>query len=416
MVSGDAGAGKSSLINQLLGEDKAPAGKNLNGVTKTIGTYAGKLKSKDILLYDMPGFGDQDVKTDALLKMWLSDFSSKSFDYLLICISINNSRLSSNSKAALSILLNLVNNIKPESIHVVLTHCDIQDQKKMVEYEDQAKQWIKHLNEINITSNKTKFQNSVLTSKLFKFGIEKLESVLTKKALECFQFRNEKQDKLISESIDIINKTTGTNISSKKVTNNILSGNSLVSINFNCYHPLSKLVKKDGNSFQEIMIKNLSLNDEIKTINGCFEKVFTFTKYNVQNRKMIAISLKHKNTEKKLELTPEHHVLRIRKKLYEKVPSRMIVKGDTIKGENDEEYEVILIEEYHYSGELYNARTKSLTMLVNGLKCSCSDENDGGNLGHQALIICYKIHEKLPDLIVRAGRSFMKASQTNKKP
>ena len=58
---GATGNGKSTLVNSILGEVKAGAGDDAEGVTKDITSYKGKLHGRDIEVIDLPGFGDQTI-------------------------------------------------------------------------------------------------------------------------------------------------------------------------------------------------------------------------------------------------------------------------------------------------------------------------------------------------------------------
>ena len=68
MVIGAAGSGKSSLINLLMNKDIAKVGDDLDGVTKEITEYKTRLglNNLELVLYDVPGFGDIDVNLDEL--------------------------------------------------------------------------------------------------------------------------------------------------------------------------------------------------------------------------------------------------------------------------------------------------------------------------------------------------------------
>merc|ERR1712232_1011031 len=62
LVWGEAGDGKSTLINKLAGSEGAKVGKNPNGVTKELTPYFATIHGEvPVYLWDMPGAGDIDV-------------------------------------------------------------------------------------------------------------------------------------------------------------------------------------------------------------------------------------------------------------------------------------------------------------------------------------------------------------------
>jgi len=64
LIVGKVGAGKSSLINLLLGKRVAEDGYNPDGVTKEVKSHNGGLggnKDKPIRFFDTAGVGDADI-------------------------------------------------------------------------------------------------------------------------------------------------------------------------------------------------------------------------------------------------------------------------------------------------------------------------------------------------------------------
>lgn len=70
VIMGEVGAGKSTFANMLTGKNLADIGDDPDGVTKEIKTYYANIHGQEVLVADLPGFGDIDVSTEALIDQW----------------------------------------------------------------------------------------------------------------------------------------------------------------------------------------------------------------------------------------------------------------------------------------------------------------------------------------------------------
>lgn len=88
LIYGDAGVGKSTLINEMVGQEfeVAKTGKKSRGVTKEISGYPSCYKGIDFILVDVPGIGDQDRKVTDVLDELSSLYDGVAFAALLILV------------------------------------------------------------------------------------------------------------------------------------------------------------------------------------------------------------------------------------------------------------------------------------------------------------------------------------------
>lgn len=84
IVWGEAGDGKSTLINELVGKQVAEAGKKPGGVTKDLTSYSAQIQKFSVRLWDMPGAGDKDIPAYRVLEMLGAAFAEEKIDGLLI--------------------------------------------------------------------------------------------------------------------------------------------------------------------------------------------------------------------------------------------------------------------------------------------------------------------------------------------
>ena len=94
VVVGEAGQGKSSLINGLLGKQVAAEGSSLDPETQSVEKYSYIENEIAVTLWDTPGFGvDSDEKEEETLQEMVKQFSGKyPVDLVLYCIRMDAAR------------------------------------------------------------------------------------------------------------------------------------------------------------------------------------------------------------------------------------------------------------------------------------------------------------------------------------
>ena len=92
LVIGVTGVGKSTLINNLLGEPVAAVGYSVESATSLIGQYIGEINKVPVLVYDTPGLGDsRGIRDDdylAKIKKVISDVH-----VIIYCIKMTETRM-----------------------------------------------------------------------------------------------------------------------------------------------------------------------------------------------------------------------------------------------------------------------------------------------------------------------------------
>ena len=96
LIIGETGSGKSTLVNNLLGEDVAKVGKTTESETSDITLHKGRVRGVDVRIFDTPGLRDsrnekQDSRTLEKLK---SHFKSGQFSLVIFCFPLNAVRMS----------------------------------------------------------------------------------------------------------------------------------------------------------------------------------------------------------------------------------------------------------------------------------------------------------------------------------
>lgn len=95
LVIGPTGVGKSTLINNLLGEVVAKEGHSLTSSTSTINCYKGEIEKVPIAIYDTPGLGDSrgTARDDACLKKMKQLIDKKVIHISIYCFNMCETRL-----------------------------------------------------------------------------------------------------------------------------------------------------------------------------------------------------------------------------------------------------------------------------------------------------------------------------------
>ena len=118
LVIGPTGAGKSTLINALMGKAVATVGRGATSVTSEVKEYEGKYEGVKIRVYDTVGFSDSKGKSD---KNIVRDIAkANKFDLILICLRMD-SRSDDKVKTMFTVLSSLLNKEMWERTVVVLT-------------------------------------------------------------------------------------------------------------------------------------------------------------------------------------------------------------------------------------------------------------------------------------------------------
>ena len=99
LVIGETGAGKSTLINNLLGENVAKVGKTTHAETSDITKHDGNVRGIDVRIYDTPGLFDceSDPKTEeAHLKKMGDLMKSGDIAGVIFCFNMTTTRIRQN--------------------------------------------------------------------------------------------------------------------------------------------------------------------------------------------------------------------------------------------------------------------------------------------------------------------------------
>ena len=99
IVVGEAGQGKSSLINGLLGKQLAKEGYDLDPETQEITKYEFVQNGVAVVLWDTPGFGmESDEREEEALRAMASELAGKDpIDLMLYCIRMDEARWPKNT-------------------------------------------------------------------------------------------------------------------------------------------------------------------------------------------------------------------------------------------------------------------------------------------------------------------------------
>ncbi len=98
MVTGKTGAGKSTLINGLIGLGQvAPVGKDLGGVTREVTSYSKEINGVQFNIWDAPGLQDttesDDVTLDGITAKLKQDLEGTDIHLFLFCHRMDTDRL-----------------------------------------------------------------------------------------------------------------------------------------------------------------------------------------------------------------------------------------------------------------------------------------------------------------------------------
>ena len=103
LLIGDTGTGKSTLINNLLGEDAAPTGSGLAADTTQIKSYRTTVREVPIVLYDTPGARDIKASDKKLQNKVKECIKYNKPDLVIFCVQMHTNRFSANHLATLQL-------------------------------------------------------------------------------------------------------------------------------------------------------------------------------------------------------------------------------------------------------------------------------------------------------------------------
>ena len=100
LVTGKTGAGKSALVNGIVGKYVAKEGDTLDPETSKVAEYCTTINNVEVVIYDSPGLQDGTLNEDAYLKDM--EEKCKKVDLVLYCTKMTEKRVDSGDVVAIS--------------------------------------------------------------------------------------------------------------------------------------------------------------------------------------------------------------------------------------------------------------------------------------------------------------------------
>ena len=144
LIIGETGSGKSTLVNNLVGENVAKIGKTTKPGTSNIFLHEFKVRGVNIRVFDTPGLGDArgiDLQTLQKLK---SDFKSRQFSLIIFCFKLTETRMKAEHVDHFKKYTEI--GIPWDNTLVALTFADMAHQtkptmEKVPAYEEKLQEW-----------------------------------------------------------------------------------------------------------------------------------------------------------------------------------------------------------------------------------------------------------------------------------
>ena len=133
LVVGKTGAGKSTLVNGLLGKEVAVTRNDFDSVTKITTGYHDKIGKTDVIVFDTPGLWDSKMEDDDIFK-GIKTATGGDIDLLLYCIKMTETRFSEDDIQAIKRVTKALGESVWEKGLFVLTYANYITENTMLNY------------------------------------------------------------------------------------------------------------------------------------------------------------------------------------------------------------------------------------------------------------------------------------------
>ena len=155
LVIGETGSGKSTLINNILGENVAKVGESTHSETAELTCHEGKVQEIPVKIYDTPGLGDSaddPQLEESHLKNMKAVMDSGEIALVIICFKMTETRMSSGNIRTFKTYHNRLH-LNWKKVIIALTYADVvpafkRDEPPAEVYQRKLKQWKDHIGEV----------------------------------------------------------------------------------------------------------------------------------------------------------------------------------------------------------------------------------------------------------------------------